>query len=70
MTSTIKNIFDLGLLFEQVQTESVFPDNKTFPDCIAKDSLDAINEAFLIEKESECFDLKAFVMKYFDFPIN
>ncbi len=70
MTSTIKNIFDLGLLFERVQTESIFLDNKTFPDCIAKDSLDAINGAFLQEKNAEGFDLKAFVMKYFDLPVN
>ncbi len=70
MTSSIKNIFDLGLLFERVQTESIFPDNKTFPDCIAKDSLDAINETFLKEKDTEDFDLKAFVMKHFDLPVN
>jgi len=70
MTNSIKNIFDLGLLFERVQTESIFPDNKTFPDCIAKGSLDAINEAFFKEKDTEGFDLKAFVSKYFELPIN
>ncbi|GAB2645007.1 alpha,alpha-trehalase [Emticicia sediminis] len=70
MKSNTKNIFELGLLFEKVQAESVFPDNKTFPDCIAKDSLDIINEAFLQEKDRESFDLKAFVMKHFDLPVN
>jgi alpha,alpha-trehalase len=70
MTNTITNIHDLGLLFEKVQLENVFPDNKTFPDCIPKSSLNEINAQFLQEKDNTNFDLKTFVSAHFDLPIN
>ena len=38
----IKNIFSLGELFEKVQMQHIFPDGKTFVDCIPKSSLASI----------------------------
>lgn len=70
MERTIKNIYELGLLFEKVQLENVFPDNKTFPDCIAKESLEVINKKFFKEKNQANFDLKAFIKAHFDMPVN
>lgn len=63
-------IHDLGLLFEDVQTKSIFPDNKTFPDCLPKADLLEIQARYLAEREQPCFDLKTFVSEYFDLPQN
>jgi alpha,alpha-trehalase len=66
----MKYIHQLGTLFEQVQLQSVFPDNKTFPDCLPKYDLVEINEKFLSQKDSSSFDLKNFVDENFDLPEN
>ncbi len=66
----MKYIHELGLLFEEVQLQNVFPDNKTFPDCMPKYALALINEKFLIEKDLPSFDLKNFVNINFDMPEN
>ena len=70
MKNTLTNIHDLGLLFEKVQIENIFPDNKTFPDCTPKYNLDEINAKFLLEKDTDFFDLKSFILEHFDLPIN
>ena len=70
MTNSIKNVHDLGLLFEKVQTESIFADNKTFPDCIAKSCLNEINAKFLAKKDENNFDLKSFVLENFTVPVD
>ena len=64
----IKNIFSLGELFERVQLENIFPDNKTFVDCVPKNDLSVIRERYDQEKNKSGFDLKSFVHEYFDEP--
>src|SRR6185437_5692043 len=64
----IKNIFSLGDLFEKVQLENIFPDNKTFVDCLPKNDLSFIRERYEQEKNNSGFDLKTFVNEYFDEP--
>jgi alpha,alpha-trehalase len=64
----IKNIFSLGELFERVQLENTFPDNKTFVDCIPKKDLSYIQQRYESEKNEPEFDLSSFVHKYFDEP--
>jgi alpha,alpha-trehalase len=66
----MKYIHELGLLFEEVQLQNVFPDNKTFPDCTPKYALELINEKFQNEKKLPSFDLKNFVNDNFDLPEN
>jgi alpha,alpha-trehalase len=57
-------------LFKAVQLESVFEDSKTFVDCKPKSSLKKIKNIYQEEKNSKDFDLKAFVLKHFELPIN
>ncbi len=66
----MKYIHELGLLFEAVQMQKVFPDNKTFPDCTPKYALEAINKKFLTDKGLLNFSLKNFVYANFDLPEN
>ncbi len=61
-------VFDLGELFEQVQLQKVFPDNKTFVDCTPMEELSAIRERYEAEKDSPDFNLTDFVHKYFREP--
>ena len=61
-------IHETGLLFEQVQLNSVFPDNKTFVDCLPKFDLQEIQQKFLSENDQKNFSLKAFVLENFDLP--
>ncbi|MEO8108905.1 MAG: alpha,alpha-trehalase TreF [Ginsengibacter sp.] len=62
------SIFDLGELFEQVQLQKVFPDNKTFVDCTPKEELAAIRERYESEKDNTDFNLSDFVHEYFQEP--
>ena len=64
----IKNIFSLGELFEQVQLQKIFPDNKTFVDCIPKEALSSIRHRYEEEKDDPSFDLKNFVHRHFTEP--
>jgi alpha,alpha-trehalase len=57
-----------GELFAQVQTTKVFPDDKTFTDCIPKTSIEEILTKYHTEKNVTGFDLKAFVYEYFTLP--
>lgn len=57
-----------GELFIDVQTKKIFPDNKTFVDCIAKSDPKEIVRKYSQEKSKEGFDLKSFVMDNFDLP--
>ncbi len=59
---------DLGALFEQVQLQAVFPDSKTFPDCIPRTSPAQILQAYQQQKNQPDFDLKAFVLAHFELP--
>ncbi len=64
----IKNIHQLGELFEAVQIQAVLADGKTFPDCIPKYEPEEINQKYLQQKKSAGFDLKKFVDENFELP--
>ncbi len=66
MTITPDILF--GQLFADVQLSSVFADNKTFVDCTPKYTPDQIVATYEIEKQRTDFDLKAFVLTYFELP--
>ena len=53
-------------LFEKVQMLSVFPDRKTFADCIPLCEPEKIIESYHQEKDKPDFDLKAFVTRNFE----
>lgn len=59
-----------GDLFEAVQLARVFPDGKTFVDCIPKVTTDEIMAEYTTVKDEEGFDLEQFVMDHFDEPIQ
>ncbi len=63
-------IFSLGELFERVQTEHIFPDSKTFPDCTPKSALSSIKKSYEIQKNSKGFNLSAFISDHFTLPQN
>jgi alpha,alpha-trehalase len=55
-------------LFHDVQMAKVFPDGKTFVDCIAKRDAKDILKDYREQNKEESFDLKAFVLANFDVP--
>ena len=57
-----------GKLFEDVQSGSVFPDSKTFPDCEPKRPPQEILKAYENEKNKPGFSLKTFVGQNFSLP--
>lgn len=57
-----------GDLFRDVQLGNVFPDAKTFVDCIPKLEPAAVLALYTAEKEKPSFDLRAFVEQYFVLP--
>ncbi|MDQ6902495.1 MAG: alpha,alpha-trehalase TreF [Bacteroidota bacterium] len=65
----IEDIFSLGELFERVQVEQIFPDGKTFVDCIPKSSLASIRDRYAEEKNMKNFSLSIFVNANFDLPL-
>lgn len=62
-------IHDLHPLFEDVQMQQVFPDGKTFVDCVPKTSIEEINNKYLAGKINDGFNLKEFVLANFDLPV-
>jgi alpha,alpha-trehalase len=59
---------ELGELFERVQMENIFPDNKTFVDCTPKSNISFIHDRYNNEKNKSDFDLKEFIHQYFELP--
>ena len=57
-----------GPLFEAVQMSGIFPDSKTFVDCIPRRSPEEILEAYQKEKTKAGFDLQNFVNQHFKKP--
>jgi alpha,alpha-trehalase len=55
-------------LFVDVQMARIFPDGKTFADCIPKYDNDYILDNYDEAKGLENFDLKAFVLDHFELP--
>ena len=54
-------IHDLNPLFQDVQMKQIFPDGKTFVDCVPKFSIEEINNKYEAGKKSNGFNLKEFV---------
>lgn len=59
-----------GPLFEAVQTEHIFPDSKTFVDCIPRVAPGLALERYLASKDDPGFNLKDFVLEHFELPRN
>ncbi|WP_187262983.1 alpha,alpha-trehalase TreF [Pontibacter beigongshangensis] len=59
---------DLGELFEAVQLLPVFPDSKTFVDCVPRSNPQTIVQAYRQQRTRPGFDLKTFVLRHFDLP--
>lgn len=57
-----------GELFRAVQLQPVFPDSKTFVDCIPKEDPVAIVKQYEAEKKKPGFDLREFVALHFNLP--
>lgn len=64
----MKYVFELGELFEQVQLQSIYKDNKTFVDCIPKDDLAAIRDRYEEKKSKNGFSLANFIHDNFQEP--
>lgn len=64
----MKQIHELGELFEAVQLQNILGDGKTFPDCNPKRSAEEILHDFKKEKDQPEFDLKKFVEENFSLP--
>lgn len=63
-----ENNFELtefGELFEAIQLSNIFPDSKTFNDCIPKFEKEVIIDAYLQQKNLEDFKLESFVDDFF-----
>lgn len=58
-----------GALFDSVQMNQIFPDSKTFLDCIPKMSTDSILALFEREKNKPDFNLSTFISQYFEVPL-
>jgi alpha,alpha-trehalase len=59
-----------GKLFVDVQMNRVFPDGKTFVDCIPKRKPAEIVADYETAKEAQGFDLKKFVLENFEVPAS
>ena len=62
-------IFNLPLLFNDVQLQQIFPDGKTFVDCLPLFSAEEINTKYLQQKDKPGFSLKDFVLTNFELPV-
>ena len=61
-------IENLSPLYEDVQSQEIFPDSKYFVDCIPKFSAEKIIAEYVRAKSEPGFDLSAFVAEHFIFP--
>ena len=57
-----------GALFKEVQLEGIFPDSKTFPDCVPLYRTETILNRYEEYKGRDDFDLKRFVLEHFQLP--
>lgn len=62
-------IQQLNPLFEDVQLNRVFPDGKTFVDCLPRFSTEEIIAAYSKQKKEPHFSLLKFVTEHFDLPV-
>lgn len=68
LTAQVNPAEQYGALFKDVQLAAIFPDSKTFPDCIPLNDPQTILEDYQQEKAKADFDLKSFVLKHFQLP--
>lgn len=59
---------EYGELFKEVQLKGVFPDSKTFPDCVPKIKAEEILVKYEEQKKTPNFDLRKFVLENFSLP--
>jgi alpha,alpha-trehalase len=64
-----EKIPDSPALLQDVQMQRIFPDGKTFLDCIPAYDDQVINEKYLQQKDLPGFDLKKFVSDHFELPV-
>ncbi|HLA60313.1 MAG TPA: trehalase family glycosidase, partial [Puia sp.] len=64
-----EEISDTQALLRDVQMQRIFPDGKTFLDCIPAYDDQEINEKYLQQKDGPGFDLKKFVSEHFELPV-
>ena len=57
-----------GELFQDIQMAPVFPDSKTFVDCVPKSTTDEILEKYREQKAASGFDIKQFTLDNFSLP--
>jgi alpha,alpha-trehalase len=70
-TATRKDLnFYNTSLFHDVQLNAIFPDSKTFVDCIPKKDIKAIVIDYEYAKQNPDFDLRKFVEVNFDLPVR
>ena len=67
-TSRYKPYKELRELFEAVQLGHIFPDSKTFVDCIPYLSPQEILTRYQQEKKGRDFELRKFILQYFELP--
>lgn len=59
-----------GDLFVAAQAAEIFPDSKTFPDCIPNLSTEALMEKYQAESSRPDFDIHQFVKSNFQLPVT
>jgi alpha,alpha-trehalase len=64
-----QKIFNQHPLFADVQLQQIFPDGKTFVDCVPKEYPETINQKYLSLKDKQGFNLEAFIHEYFQMPV-
>ncbi len=66
---TYTDLQNINSLLEDVQLNHIFPDGKTFVDCLPKYSSEEINSKYSLKKNQPGFDLKKFVLENFELPV-
>lgn len=66
----MSQLFFGDTLFKHVQLSQIFPDGKTFADCIPKYDLQKISKDYQQQKNTAGFDLKKFVLENFELPVT
>lgn len=64
----VKDPYKITPLFVDVQMNSIFPDGKTFVDCLPKLSIEEINTKYEKQKNEPGFSLVNFVLDNFNLP--
>ena len=57
-------------LFDDVQLNRLFPDGKTFVDCLPKSSPEEISTKYIQQKDQPGFNLQQFVTANFELPVS